>query len=70
MRQFKHARDVSSSTSAMEIELDAQENLKIVTEALELVDTHFRTILSLEEIVVEVQVSFVSAEPFIYIQSI
>lgn len=38
----------------MEFWLDALDKLKIVTEALKLVDTHFRAISSLQEIIVEV----------------
>lgn len=42
------------STNAMELRLDNLDNPKIVTEALKLVDTHFRAISSLQEIIVEV----------------
>ena len=42
------------STNAMELRLDALDNPKIVTEALKLVDTRFRAISSLQEIIVEV----------------
>jgi hypothetical protein len=42
------------STNAMELWLDALDNPKIVTEALLLVNTRFRAISSLQEIVVEV----------------
>ena len=42
------------STNAMEIRLDALDNPKVVTEALKLVNTHFRAISSLQEIIVEV----------------
>ncbi|KAH8586095.1 hypothetical protein B0O99DRAFT_558607, partial [Bisporella sp. PMI_857] len=44
----------SYSIHAMELKLDALNNLKIATEALKLVDTRFRAIKSLQEIVVEV----------------
>jgi hypothetical protein len=43
-----------SSTNAMELVLDALDSPKIVTEALTLVNTRFRAILSLQDIVVEV----------------
>jgi hypothetical protein len=42
------------STNAMELRLDALDNPKIVTEALKLVDTRFRAISSLQEIIVGV----------------
>ena len=42
------------STYAMELRLDALDYPKIATEALKLVDTRFRAITSLQEIVVEV----------------
>lgn len=42
------------STNAMELRLDGLDNPKIVIEALKLVDTSFRAILSLQEIIVEV----------------
>jgi len=42
------------STNAMEFRLDDLDNPKIVTEALKLVDTRFRAISSLQEIIVEV----------------
>ena len=42
------------STTAMEIRLDNLDNPKIATEALKLVDTRFRAISSLQEIIVEV----------------
>lgn len=42
------------STNSMELRLDALDNPKIVNEALKLVNTHFRAISSLQEIVVEV----------------
>jgi hypothetical protein len=42
------------STNAMELRLDALDNPKIVTEALMLVNTRFRAISSLQEIIVEV----------------
>jgi hypothetical protein len=42
------------STNAMELRLDALDNPKVVTEALKLVNTHFRAISSLQEIIVEV----------------
>jgi hypothetical protein len=42
------------STNAMELRLDALDNPKIVLEALKLVDTRFRAISSLQEIIVEV----------------
>lgn len=42
------------STNAMELRLDALDNPKVVIEALKLVNTHFRAILSLQEIIVEV----------------
>jgi len=42
------------STNAMELRLDALDNPKVVTEALKLVNTHFRGLSSLEEIIVEV----------------
>lgn len=41
------------STNTMEVKLDALDNPKIVVEALALVDTHFRAISSLQEIIVE-----------------
>ena len=43
-----------NSTNAIEHRLDALDNHKVVTEALKLVDTHFRAIPSLQEIIVEV----------------
>jgi hypothetical protein len=43
-----------SSTHAMELRLDALDNPKVVTEALTLVNTCFRAISSLQDIVVEV----------------
>ena len=42
------------STNAMEPRLDALDNPKVVTEALRLVNTHFRAISFLQEIIVEV----------------
>ncbi|CAF9924692.1 hypothetical protein IMSHALPRED_006266 [Imshaugia aleurites] len=42
------------TTNAMMLRLDALDNLKIVTEALKLVDTLFRASASLQEIIVEV----------------
>lgn len=42
------------STNAMELRLDALDNPKVVTEALKLVNTHFRAISSLQEIIVGV----------------
>ena len=42
------------STNAMELKLDALDNPKIVTEALQLVNTRFRAISSLQEIIVKV----------------
>jgi hypothetical protein len=42
------------STNAMELRLDALDNPKIVTDALKLVNTCFRAISSLQEIIVEV----------------
>jgi len=42
------------STYAMELRLDALDNPKIVTEALTLVNTRFRAISSLQDIIVEV----------------
>jgi len=42
------------STSTIELRLDALDNPKVVTEALKLVNTHFRAISSLQEIIVEV----------------
>ena len=42
------------STNAMELRLDALDNPKLVTEALKLVNTHFRAISSLQQIIVEV----------------
>ncbi len=42
------------STNATELRLDALDHPTIVTEALELVDTRFRAISSLQEIIVEV----------------
>ena len=42
------------TTNVMELKLDALDNLKITGEALSLVNTHFRTIPSLQEIIVEV----------------
>ena len=44
----------SSSTHAMELRLDALDNPNIVTEALSLVNTRFRAISSLQNIIVEV----------------
>ena len=41
------------STSAMALELDALDNPEVVTEALKLVNTHFRAISSLQEIIIE-----------------
>ncbi|KAI8949459.1 hypothetical protein F4801DRAFT_580423 [Xylaria longipes] len=41
------------STHAMELKLDSLNNHKVATEALKLVDTHFRAILSLQEIILE-----------------
>ncbi|RYP70490.1 hypothetical protein DL771_005427 [Monosporascus sp. 5C6A] len=41
------------STNAMELTLDAIDDPKVVTEALKLVDTQFRTISSLQDIIVE-----------------
>lgn len=38
----------------MELRLDALDNPKVVTEALKLVNTHFRAISFLQEIIVEV----------------
>ena len=38
----------------MEFVLETQDNPKVVTEALELVDTHFRTVTSLQKIIVKV----------------
>ena len=38
----------------MELKLDALDNPKIVTEALQLVNTRFRAISSLQEIIVKV----------------
>ncbi|KAI4277007.1 MAG: hypothetical protein L6R38_005521 [Xanthoria sp. 2 TBL-2021] len=38
----------------MEVDIKAQDNPKVATEALELVNTHFRAITSLQEIIVEV----------------
>ena len=43
-----------ATTNAMELRLDALDHPTIVTEALELVDTRFRAISSLQEITVEV----------------
>lgn len=43
-----------SSTHAMELKLDALDNPNIVTEALTLVNTRFRAISSLQDIIVEV----------------
>jgi hypothetical protein len=43
-----------SSTHAMELRLDALDSPKIVTEALTLVNTRFRAISSLQDIIVEV----------------
>jgi len=43
-----------SSTHAMELRLDALDNPKIVIEALMLVNTRFRAILSLQDIIIEV----------------
>ena len=43
-----------SSKNAMELSLDALDNSKVTGEALALVNTHFRAILSLQEIIVEV----------------
>jgi hypothetical protein len=42
------------STNAIELRLDNLDNPKIVTEALKLVNTRFRAISSLQEIIVEV----------------
>ena len=42
------------STNAIELKLDALDNPKIVTEALKLVDTRFKAISSLQEIIVRV----------------
>jgi hypothetical protein len=42
------------STNDMELRLDALDNPKIVTEALRLVNTRFRAISSLQEVIVEV----------------
>ncbi len=42
------------STNAIELRLDALDNPKVVTEALNLVNTHFRGLSSLQEIIVEV----------------
>ena len=42
------------STNAVELELDALDSPNVVTEALKLVNAHFRAISSLQEIVVEV----------------
>ncbi|KAF2184522.1 hypothetical protein K469DRAFT_579299 [Zopfia rhizophila CBS 207.26] len=42
------------STNAMELRLDALDCPKVVTEAMALVNTHFRAISSLQEIIVEV----------------
>jgi hypothetical protein len=42
------------STDHIELRLDALDNPQIVTEALKLVDTHFRAISSLQEIIVKV----------------
>ena len=42
------------STNAMELRLNALDNPKVVTEALRLVNTHFRAISFLHEIIVEV----------------
>ena len=42
------------STNAMELGLDALDNPKVVTEALRLVNTHFRAISFLQEIIVKV----------------
>ena len=42
------------STTAMEIRLDRLEHYKLAIEALKLVDSHFKTIVSLQEIVIEV----------------
>ena len=42
------------STNGMELRLDALDNPNVVVEALRLVDTHFRGISSLREIIVEV----------------
>ncbi|KAL8721129.1 MAG: hypothetical protein Q9181_007775 [Wetmoreana brouardii] len=42
------------STNAIELNLDALDNPKVVTEALKLVNTYFRAISSLQEIIVEV----------------
>ncbi|KAI3323876.1 hypothetical protein HD806DRAFT_495831 [Xylariaceae sp. AK1471] len=41
------------STNTMELRLDNLDNHKVATEALELVDTHFRAITSLQEIILE-----------------
>ncbi|KAF2252374.1 hypothetical protein BU26DRAFT_517013 [Trematosphaeria pertusa] len=43
-----------SSTYAMELRLDALDNFRVVGEALKLVNTRFRAISSLQEIIVEV----------------
>jgi hypothetical protein len=42
------------STNAMELRLDALDSPKVVTEALKLVNTHFRAISSLQEIIIKV----------------
>ena len=42
------------STNAMELRLDALDNLKLVTEALDVINTLFRTISTLQKIIVEV----------------
>ncbi len=42
------------STNAIELRLDALDNPKVVTEALKLVNTYFRGLLSLQKIIVEV----------------
>lgn len=42
------------STNAMELQLDSLDNPKAAAEALELVNTHFRAISSLQEIIVKV----------------
>ncbi|KAK2022627.1 hypothetical protein LX32DRAFT_698534 [Colletotrichum zoysiae] len=42
------------STNSMEIRLDNLENLKVATEALALVNVHFKAILSVTEVILEV----------------
>ncbi|KAI1424928.1 hypothetical protein F5Y12DRAFT_714793 [Xylaria sp. FL1777] len=42
------------STNAMELTLDGLDNHKVATEALELIDTHFRAISPLQDIILEV----------------